>query len=266
MFKASFQASARPLGSLVKSTPTATLNGAWTRSFGSRSGPSTSSHLWQAWAQNSFQSSPRMSRPATPFTSAFRRVPGRGFRSSAWRRAGAGNGSGKGGEQVQPQTLRERLRKLMKEYGWVAVGVYFGLSVVDLPLSFLIVRWAGVETIGNIEHYIVSTVGSVIPESIRQGAKDLWRKTWQAFKRTEQKELGSGEISEKVEMASWGVEEAQERNKQDASLTTQLALAYAIHKSFIFVRVPLTAALTPKVVKVLRSWGWNIGKRRRPSS
>jgi hypothetical protein len=43
---------------------------------------------------------------------------------------------------------------------------------------------------------------------------------------------------------------------------TQLALAYAIHKSFIFVRVPLTAAVTPKVVKVLRGWGWDIGKRK----
>jgi hypothetical protein len=41
---------------------------------------------------------------------------------------------------------------------------------------------------------------------------------------------------------------------------TQLALAYAIHKSFIFIRVPLTAAVTPKVVKTLRGWGWNIGK------
>ena len=44
-------------------------------------------------------------------------------------------------------------------------------------------------------------------------------------------------------------------------LATQLALAYAIHKSFIVFRVPLTAAVTPKVVKVLRSWGWKIGKK-----
>lgn len=46
-----------------------------------------------------------------------------------------------------------------------------------------------------------------------------------------------------------------------SGLATQLALAYAIHKSFIFVRVPITAAITPKVVRVLRSWGWQIGKR-----
>jgi hypothetical protein len=51
-----------------------------------------------------------------------------------------------------------------------------------------------------------------------------------------------------------------------SGLGTQLALAYAIHKSFIFVRVPLTAAITPKVVKILRSWGWNIGKRRSKTS
>jgi hypothetical protein len=43
---------------------------------------------------------------------------------------------------------------------------------------------------------------------------------------------------------------------------TQLALAYAVHKSFIFLRVPLTAAVTPKVVKILRRWGWDIGKRK----
>lgn len=47
-----------------------------------------------------------------------------------------------------------------------------------------------------------------------------------------------------------------------SGIWTQLALAYAIHKSFIFVRVPLTAAVTPKVVKTLRRWGWDIGKRR----
>lgn len=43
---------------------------------------------------------------------------------------------------------------------------------------------------------------------------------------------------------------------------TQLALAYAVHKSFIFLRVPLTAAVLPRVVKTLRRWGWDIGKKR----
>jgi len=81
------------------------------------------------------------------------------------------------------------------------------------------------------------------------------------MKQAEQDITGGQQVNEHVEMAGWGVEEAEERNKKDASLGTQLALAYAIHKTFIFVRVPLTAAITPKVVKVLRGWGWDIGKR-----
>jgi len=81
------------------------------------------------------------------------------------------------------------------------------------------------------------------------------------MKKAEQEMTGNDDISEHVEMVGWGVEEASEANSKNASLATQLALAYAIHKSFIFVRVPLTAALLPKVVKVLRGWGWEIGKR-----
>ena len=58
------------------------------------------------------------------------------------------------------------------------------------------------------------------------------------------------------------VDDAQrEAGKECASLWTELVLAYAIHKSFIFIRVPLTAAVTPKVVKVLRGWGYDIGKK-----
>lgn len=45
------------------------------------------------------------------------------------------------------------------------------------------------------------------------------------------------------------------------AIWTQLGLAYLVHKSLIFFRVPLTAAVLPKVVKTLRSWGYNIGKK-----
>ena len=58
------------------------------------------------------------------------------------------------------------------------------------------------------------------------------------------------------------IEEAPDTNAS-TGLWTQLALAYAIHKSFIFIRVPLTAAVTPKIVKTLRGWGWNIGRPTR---
>ncbi|KAF4507986.1 hypothetical protein G6O67_004424 [Ophiocordyceps sinensis] len=181
------------------------------------------------------------------------RTQRRGFKFSPWRRST--NGSGQ--NAPAKLSLGARLKKLSKEYGWSAVGVYLGLSVLDFPFCFLLVRIVGTETIGKVEQFIVSNVKAIIPESARQ----KWHEYWHAVREAEKQQLGKDDISDKVEMAGWGVREAQERNEEEASLATQLALAYAIHKSFIFVRVPLTAAVTPKVVKVLRSWGWNIGKR-----
>ncbi|PHH85224.1 hypothetical protein CDD83_736 [Cordyceps sp. RAO-2017] len=181
------------------------------------------------------------------------RTQRRGFKFSAWRR----QTDGKGGKAPEKLSLGARLKKLSKEYGWSAVGVYLGLSVLDFPFCFLLVRIVGTETIGKIEHYVVSAIKRIVPESVRNS----WHEYWSSVRKAETQQLGNGDIGDKVEMAGWGVKEAQERNEEEASLATQLALAYAIHKSFIFIRVPLTAAVTPKVVKVLRSWGWNIGKR-----
>lgn len=159
---------------------------------------------------------------------------------------------------AEPQGLSARLKKLSREYGWTAVGVYLALSVLDFPFCFLLVRIVGTDRIGEIEHWIVSNVKKIIPQSVQE----RWAAYRNALKENEQETFGNNSISEHAEMAGWGVEEAQARNRAEASLGTQLALAYAIHKSFIFIRVPLTAAILPKVVKVLRSWGYNIGKKK----
>ncbi|CAO1600749.1 DUF1279 super [Xanthoria calcicola] len=158
-------------------------------------------------------------------------------------------------------SLSQRLRKLSREYGWSALGVYLALSALDFPFCFLAVRLVGTERIGYWESVIVEGFWNIIgfiypfdsgPEPQSPGPKV---------------ERYGNVIANKDEVGvpgyDHGVNEAEERNKsEDASLWTQLALAYAIHKSFIFIRVPLTAAVTPKVVKVLRGWGWDIGKRR----
>lgn len=130
---------------------------------------------------------------------------------------------------------------------------------------------------------MVSNVKRMIPEQVKAG--------WAEYRSGGGDKKGETGVEarvppapttpEEAKAAGWGVEEADQRTaKEGASeflpaslwiarqltlskgLATQLALAYAIHKSFIFVRVPLAAAILPKVVRVLRGWGWEIGKRR----
>ncbi|ORY10898.1 hypothetical protein BCR34DRAFT_338969 [Clohesyomyces aquaticus] len=141
-------------------------------------------------------------------------------------------------------SLAQRLRKLSREYGWSALGVYLAIGALDLPVSFVLVRMLGAERIGHYEHIIVEAFRNVV------------RMAFPDFGKHE---------AEAVEIAADNVEAITEKKEEngEASIWTQLALAYAIHKSvFIFVRVPLTAAITPKVVKTLRSWGYDIGKRK----
>lgn len=153
------------------------------------------------------------------------------------------------------------MRKLTREYGWVAIGVYFALSTLDFPFCFLAVRALGTERIGAWEHKAVEWVKRAVPLQI----PEQW-KVWKGRKTAEAEAvLESEDPDVSGGKAGWdhGVEEAERENTGDgASIWTQLAFAYAIHKSFIFIRVPIAAAITPKVVKVLRGWGWNIGKRR----
>jgi hypothetical protein len=61
----------------------------------------------------------------------------------------------------------------------------------------------------------------VVPESVR----NRWNEYRKALKESEQEQLGNGDISQRVEMAGWGVEEAEKRNKSEASRLTFSDLA-----------------------------------------
>ncbi len=66
-----------------------------------------------------------------------------------------------------PSSISGRFRELSRKYGWAAVGVYLGLSVLDFPFCFLAVQLVGPERIGEVEHAIVdgfwSLVGNIVP-------------------------------------------------------------------------------------------------------
>lgn len=63
-------------------------------------------------------------------------------------------------------TLTQRMRKLSREYGWSAVGVYFLLTALDFPICFIAVRSLGTERIGGWEHKIIEWVKRAIPLQI----------------------------------------------------------------------------------------------------
>jgi hypothetical protein len=91
-----------------------------------------------------FHQRPRTS--SSPFSRLFRR-----FQSTA-------SDSG----PTEKLSLGQRLKRLSKDYGWSALGVYLALTALDLPFCFLAVRSLGTDRIGHWEHVIVTWIKDTI--------------------------------------------------------------------------------------------------------
>jgi hypothetical protein len=133
-------------------------------------------------------------------------------------------------ETSQPKR-KPSLKELTKKYGWTALGVYFCLSALDLPIAYIMVHSMGKERVQEVEMAVKGFFGlSTKPEDLA----------------TPQETTESGDKNE----------------SQRSLFLTELALAYAIHKSvFIFFRLPLAAAITPWAAKTLQKWGFRIGEK-----
>jgi hypothetical protein len=69
--------------------------------------------------------------------------------------------------------------------------------------------------VGEWEHVLVSNLKKFVPQSVQDTFHE-WRG---AMKKTEHDSTGSEHVSDAVEMAGWGVEEAEKKHKAEASMS-----------------------------------------------
>lgn len=132
------------------------------------------------------------------------------------------------------------------------MGVYLALSALDFPFCFLAVRLLGTERIGHYEDVVKHALWTVVRVFVPSAGSPS----------QQQHEEAAAADVDAATAREEGTTASDAAMRSDASIWTQLGIAYLVHKSFIFVRVPLTAAVLPKVVKTLRKWGYNIGKKK----
>ncbi|CAK4033035.1 peptide alpha-n-acetyltransferase nat2 like, partial [Lecanosticta acicola] len=155
---------------------------------------------------------------------------------------------------AKPQSMSERMKEMSRKYGWTVMGIYLGLSVLDFPFCFLAVRWFGTERIAEVEHAII--------DGFWAGLEKVLPSLKSRREEKEKLEAAANEATREGDGNGAGVVEIQKGGHEEPSIWTQLILAYGVHKSLFFFRIPITLAITPKVVKTLRSWGWKIGKAK----
>lgn len=160
-------------------------------------------------------------------------------RFQSTRASGAGSGS-TGGQGANGKKA-SGIRALIQEYGYSALGVYLLLSCIDLPICFIIVHSYGVAKVKEVQTEVMNY---------------LKRMT------------GLGEQKPVIKASDVDDEEHHDQGEETSlsfwqtPLFTEAIVAYALHKSLVFIRVPITAGITPSVVKQLRHWGFNVGKQK----
>lgn len=171
MFKTATKLAGKPFAAFQRPTELTGWNRAWRRYMTSPAGRRIQSQLTHQTFSlgratpsriGSAATRARSTHGATSFHPGVRAMQRRGFRFSPWSR------SQKAGEAAEkPLSLTARLKKLSKEYGKAAVGVYFALSILDFPFFFLLVKAVGAERIGKSVRAI--TMGTTKETRTRHG-------------------------------------------------------------------------------------------------
>lgn len=125
-------------------------------------------------------------------------------------------------------TLSQRLKHLIKSYGWYALGVYVVIGALDFGVAFAGVNLLGAEYVSQVATSVKETISKTI--------------------HSHPPEPGLDEME--------GTRNPSAQPGQEG-LYAMIVLAWTIHKTlFLPVRVGLTAGLTPKLVQWLGRRGW----------
>ncbi|KAL0095146.1 hypothetical protein J3Q64DRAFT_1630695 [Phycomyces blakesleeanus] len=135
-------------------------------------------------------------------------------------------------EQAKNAPKGGKLKELARKYGAAGVLVYLGVGCVDLGAALLAIEFAGLDRVKQVE----------------AGAADILNKTKVYIGITSEEE------PKKVEEAK---QADSENDNERPSFTSVFLLAYTIHKTlFLPLRLTITAAITPAVVRKLHALGW----------
>lgn len=130
-----------------------------------------------------------------------------------------------------------RIKKLMKTYGYSALVVYIGVTLISLPLCFFTVHSLGAEKISIYLNKVkrIFGYGEAADEAVIEKIKE--------------KKLEIEEQRKQGTPTRW-------QEFKQSTLLAEFLIAYGLHKSLIFVRIPLTAAVTPSMARLFKRWGF----------
>lgn len=164
--------------------------------------------------------------------------------------------------------VTQKLKALFRTHGWSALVIYLALSLADFSLTFLLIYAVGADRVREAEDWVLETLGWRRKDGEPGKVKRAVTSRVEGWK--ERGHIKSGEsaaaIAPSKDLLSTTAAETSSATSEVAStsldsgysaIATTAALAYAIHKILLLpVRLGLTVAITPRIVRTLQSWGF----------
>ncbi|KAF9124310.1 hypothetical protein BGW39_008304 [Mortierella sp. 14UC] len=188
-----------------------------------------------------YSSSSSAARLTTPLTTTrFGPIIRRGFANKTATTASttaspAASGTVASTATPQKAGFMDKIKQLIKQYGYTGVAVYLGISTLDLAATFIIVKAAGMEKIEKAQDYVLEHYGPYVgykpkPHSHPHNAEE-------DLDKMDDEQVGA--IYNKA-----------------SGLWSVFVIAYGIHKLLVPLRVVATSMITPPLVKWLVKRGW----------
>lgn len=148
------------------------------------------------------------------------------------------------------------VRSVFYQYGYSGIVVYFIISTLDLAILFGLVHNYGEKRVIEVENSVKEYFGigkTSTNNHDKYGGKidDI------------EEDIG---LSKKKQTSNDINSKDHELDRNKTTLLTEFGIAYTLHRSLFFVRIPLTLAITPVIVKILQRRGYNIGKTTKVGS
>lgn len=154
--------------------------------------------------------------------------------------------------------MAQKLRGLFRTHGWSALVVYLFLSALDFGLTFAVIYVVGADRVREAEDYVLDALEwrrkDGEPGRVKRAVTE-WtdkRKSPEKLAKDEEKRE-----QKRLDDERRKAEQVDEEGKGGyGAIASTAVLAYVIHKTALLpVRVGVTVAITPRVVRQLQRWG-----------
>ncbi|KAI7904751.1 uncharacterized protein BX663DRAFT_530219 [Cokeromyces recurvatus] len=152
-------------------------------------------------------------------------------------------------QAAKTEPKQSKLKELARKYGMAGIVVYLAVGCVDLGITFGVIQLAGLDKVRAIEKSVINTFYNV-GERIGFEKKVDERPVVVVTDGENNTLLTAAVANEEIDLI-------KNNNNDTPSFASVFILAYGIHKTLLLpIRLGITAAITPAVVRKLHQMGW----------